>query len=99
MCSLIQFFISNDSLEVSRMHVVLFRLHPLKKTQMIFSGNKLPLPQVVESNGLAKVLPQTVVVPTLIRTMIQQAGQVTNRPGNDPGFLQSDLPLRSPSLN
>jgi hypothetical protein len=87
--------------QVSRMHVVLFKsvLRKRTKTEMILvSGNKSPARRVVESNGLAKVLPQIEVVWTPIQKTIQQAERI-NRLGNDPELLRSDLRLRSPRLS
>ena len=62
--------------QVSRMHVVLFRLVLRKKaeTMMILSGSKSPVPRAVELNDLARVLFQIVVASTPIRKTIQQAG-------------------------
>ena len=81
-------------------HVVLSRLLPRKKTRaMILFGSKSPLPRAVESKGLAKALPQTVVLSTQILKTIQQQEGAIKRQGNDPGSLRSDLPLRSPCLS
>ena len=84
-------------IQVSQMHVVLFRLVPRKKTKtvkILVSGSKLA-PRVVGSNGRAKVLPRLVVVWSPIRKTRQQAGRIS-LPGNDLEPLRSDLPLRSP---
>ena len=86
-----------DVFQVSRMHVALFKLalHKKTKTMILVSGSKSPVPRVVGSNGLAKVLSPIVEAWTPIRKTIQRAGQI-NHQGNGPEPLQSDLPLRSP---